>query len=70
MIRFITVESFEFLKEGGGQFSWIVGCFFICGDVISWIRRFAVSVRQISHSKFVFVEDSNSWRRRVIHGDH
>lgn len=33
------------------------------GDVISWKRRFSVSVRKLTLLKYVFVEDVNWWGR-------
>lgn len=43
-----------------GQFSWIVRFFLLPWDVISWMRRFSVSVKKINSFKDVFVEDVNS----------
>lgn len=59
--RLITVESFKFL--GVGQFSWIVVSLLICGDLFLWMLPFLVSVRNLTHLKFVFIEDVNSWGR-------
>lgn len=41
----------------------VCGFLLIHGDVISRMRRLSVSVRKITLSKFVFVEDVNSWGR-------
>lgn len=52
--RLITVESFKFL--GGGAI------FVDCGYfAYLWMLPFLVSVRNLTHLKFVFIEDENSW---------
>lgn len=48
---------------GVGQFSWIVVILLICGDLFLWMLPFLVSVRNLTHLKFVFIEDVNSWGR-------
>lgn len=56
--RFIdTVESFKFM---GANFLWIVGLLLNRGDVSWWMCRFSVSLRKLTLSKYVFLEDVNS----------
>lgn len=46
----------------------ILGFRLIRGDVITWMRWFSVSVRKITLSKFVFVENVNrGGGERVTH---
>lgn len=45
----------------GGQF--FVNCSYFCGDVILWMHRFSVSIREITLFKFFFFEDVNSLGR-------
>lgn len=51
------MESFKVL----GHFSWIVHVLLICGDVVSWMPQYIVSVKKMTLNKFVFVDNVNSW---------
>lgn len=46
-----SLQNFAYcgiIEFHGGQYSWIVGFLLICGDVISWMRQFSVSVRKLN----------------------